>query len=260
MSVHPDIVWLAAALFLYSAALYVAVFRIVKQHRAPSRIVNLLLGTGLLFHIISMVISGHPMAILAHVLSELAVFVLIIYFIMQALGKWGALAVFIIPTVIILSLFSLLLPRDFAGVGVSNILFAIHIIVSLAGIGGIFTGMFYTFLFVMQEKALKRHDLGTWFHLIPSLSASEHFAWRSLIGGYYLYTLGILLGFLWSFISKNVWFSPNPKNLGGVAAWVVFSILVLAQHFFHVKGRRSFVFYFLGFACILLAFSGIRLG
>lgn len=252
--------WLGLATFFYALALYVAVLRIVREHRAPSKVVNGLLGAGMVLHLVGIIVSGHPLAILAHVLSELAFLILVIYLIMQWRGRWGALSIFILPTVLVLCVFSLFLPHEYEGVGITHILFAVHILLSLAGIGGIFTGLFYTFLYMMQEHALKSRKPGPWFHLIPSLHASERFAWRSLLGGWFLYTLGVATGSLWSYFSKGAWMTYNTKQVGGITAWVVFLLLVLAQHLLRWRGSRAVALYLVGFLFLILAFTGIRLG
>lgn len=260
MTIHTDVYWLAAASLFYALALYVAVLRIVRQHRAPSLIVNSLLTVGGLLHLGSFFVADNPIGILAHVLSILAFLTVLIYFIMQLRGRWGTLSIFILPAVLALCAFSIVLPHEMSGVGVTNILFALHVVVSLAGIGGIFTGFVYTVLFIIQDAALKRHRLGTLFQLIPSLSACERFAWRSLLGGWYLYTVGVVFGYAWSYISRDILWSLNPKQLGGTVAWAVFGLLVILHRYFHFRGKKKLPLYLLGFIFIIITFVGIKVG
>lgn len=242
------------AILFYAFALFLAVWRIQKEHRTPSRWVNLLVLGGMVCQAFDLVQEPQFWRNFPEIISLLGLFLGIIYLIMQSRGRWGTLSIFILPSMLICLIFYLLYPRVPSPSPSSHIVFISHVILVLAGIGGIFTGLFYAILYELQAYELKHpKKLGALFYLIPSLHACNRFSFRSLIGGFYLFTAGILLGFLWSYMIHQAIITGTLKELAGIASWVLFGGLVLYRKK-HFHSRRSLLVYLVGMGFIGLAF------
>jgi HemX protein len=248
----------AAALFyLGGAAMVAAAFAQGRRSRLVRG--EALAGAGLAFHLLACTTCPYGAMNLQHVFSLLAFVMAAIYFILRLFRRIEGLAIFVFPLAFCFAFVALVLPQE-AGTGphLPHILFLLHILVVVAGIGGIFFGILYSFLYLLQERALKAKRWTDGPSFLPSLAKCDSWSIHSLWGGFALYTLGIGLGVVWSAVRKGVLVSGSLKELAALIAWGVFAALLVIRFQTGLRGRKAFLLYTVGVLSILAAIAGIR--
>jgi ABC-type uncharacterized transport system permease subunit len=217
------------------------------------------MGAGFAFHLAAC-LGSPPFAMnLPHVLSLLAFTLLAFYFILRLLRRGKGLWLPAFPIIFALSVVVLALPSGSSpSPALPHTFFLIHITLALLGISGIFFGILYSILYLIQEKALKEKRWGSTSSIAPSLAKADSFALHSLWGGFILYTLGVLMGMLWSYRVKGVPTSLSQKELGALIAWGIFAFLLHVRVRYGWRGRKALMLYGLGIFSILAALGGIR--
>jgi ABC-type uncharacterized transport system permease subunit len=255
----PPKIFLAAAGLLYALGFLVCFlsFARSRMHWFPRG--EACVGAGFLLHLAACLLCPHMGMNLQHVLSLLAFAMVVLYFILRIVKRGQGLWLFAFPLVFVFSAFALLLPiQARPASSFSSPFFVLHILLALLGIGGIFFGILYSFLYLIQERSLKEKDWGSVSTLVPSLAKADSFAIHSLWGGFILYSLGVAMGIVWSYWIKGVATSFNLKEVGALVAWVIFALLLLIRARYGWRGRRAILLYAVGVASILAAIGGIR--
>ncbi len=249
---------LGAALF-YLAAAAVAAAAFARARRSWMPRAETLAGAGVVLHLFACVTCPYGSMNLQHVFSLLAFVMMAIFFILHLFRRIEGLPLFLFPLVFCFAVVALILPQE-AGAGppLPHLLFLLHILVVIAGIGGILVGILYSFLYLLQERALKAKRWDACPSFLPSLAKCDSWSIHSLWGGFSFYTLGIGLGVVWSAVSKGVLFSFSLKELAALTAWAVFAVLLLVRFRTGLRGRRAFLLYTAGVLSILAAIAGIR--
>lgn len=256
---------IAAKWFLFAAAMFylggsaVAAAAFTRARRSWVPRAEWLAGGGLALHLFACAACPYGAMNLQHVFSLLAFVMMAIYFILHLFRRIEGLPLFLFPLVFCFSLVALLLPQETAaGPDLPHLLFLLHILVVIAGIGGIVVGILYSFLYLLQERALKTKRWDACPSFLPSLAKCDSWSIHSLWGGFALYTLGIGLGVVWSAVSKGVLTSWSQKELAALVAWAVFALLLLIRLKTGLRGKRAFLLYSAGIVSILAAIAGIR--
>ena len=179
-----------------------------------------------------------------------------------------SMGVFILPIIVSLQLIPVLSPgvenRDplldspWFWVHVSSLLFA-YASCALAGVLGL--------TYVLQFKEIKKKQLGYFYTRLPSLQTLDVMNSRAVAIGWLFLTLGVAVGALWTAQARVL--APNdpnllamslddPKVLGAVITWIVYSFAVFSRRTMGWTGRRAAWLSALGFAIVLLNFLPIN--
>ena len=250
---------MGAAGFLYLAGFLICFlsFAFARVHRFFWG--EACMGAGFAFHLAACLSCPRFAMNLPHVLSLLAFALLAIYFILRLLKRGKGLWLPAFPIIFALSVVVFFLPSGSSGSpALPHTFFLIHITLALLGISGIFFGILYSILYLIQEKSLKEKRWGNTSAIAPSLAKADSFALHSLWGGFILYTLGVGMGMFWSYWTKGVPTSLSQKEAGALIAWGIFAFLLFVRVRYGWRGRKALLLYGLGIVSILAALGGIR--
>jgi ABC-type uncharacterized transport system permease subunit len=137
-------------------------------------------------------------------------------------------------------------------------LFTAHVLFSAVGVAALLTGLAFTVLGLMQDRALKSKQRGRLWEWIPSLSVCRVVGYRTLAVGFSIYTLGVLTGIVWSYRTTAELIDLRVKPIGGVVAWILFGILLQSYVSGVYRARRTLVLSACAFVAILVAMFGIH--
>lgn len=139
----------------------------------------------------------------------------------------------------------------------SNV-FTLHLLMSTVGIAGLFIGLAFGLLALIQDRALKNKRPGRLWEWIPSLDVCKNVSFRALAIGFSIYTVGIIAGVLWSYRTTAGLMELRAKQIGAVTAWILFGIL-LQSYISNTYRRKRMLFVSAGaFIAIVVAMLGIR--
>lgn len=118
----------------------------------------------------------------------------------------------------------------------SVLIFASYAVFAIAFISSI--------LYLIEEKALKRHNPRMPFAVLPSLEDFDRINYRMVLLGFPLLTIGIAAGAVWAKQAKGDFFLRDPKVIWSLLTWAVYAAS------FHLKLRRGFCGRKLALLCI----------
>ncbi len=250
------------SLFLISIALYFIglIFLIIylKEKKYKFSLYSeYLFLSGLVFHLIHCFFCPLKNVNMGQALSFLSLSLLLVYFLLRLLRnvKVGQTIFFFFS--FLFSILSFIIPKSQIEIkNFSYTFFVAHIIITILGLGGLVSAIIYSYIYYIQERKLKEKS--------PSLSdfsleKSNLFSLKSLRDGYVLYTLGIFMGYFWSYKSKGVLTKFTLKETSALISWIIFGILYYIQKKYGWRGKKVLFLYFLGLISILLAIAGIRI-
>lgn len=193
-------------------------------------------------------------------LSFLALSLLLVYFLLKFIRKTTAGQPFFFLLVFLLSFLSLTVPASSIEIkNFSSFYFITHIILTIFGIGGLFSALIYSLIYYIQEERLKGKKNLIPESICPSLERSNTLSFKSLRDGYLLYTIGIFMGYFWSYKGKGILTNFNLKETFAFISWIFFGFLYFIQKKYGWRGKRVLILYLIGIISIFLAIAGIRI-
>jgi ABC-type transport system involved in cytochrome c biogenesis permease subunit len=260
-------------LALYAAAGAAYAIHFARRSPQAGRIATALLIFAALVH--TFVIGMQTMEVrhvpFANPSRAVATFVWLLalsYLYLEVTTDERAMGVFIVPILVGLQLIPAMSPgvermdpvldSPWFWVHVSSLLFA-YASCALAGVLGL--------TYVLQFKEIKKKQLGYFYTRLPSLQTLDVMNSRAVAIGWLFLTLGVAVGALWTAQARVL--APNdpnllamslddPKVLGAVITWIVYSFAVLSRRTMGWTGRRAAWLSALGFAIVLLNFLPIN--
>ncbi len=171
-----------------------------------------------------------------------------------------AASFFVYPLVLLLLTLSAVVGESFTVLDPelrSNV-FTAHLLLSTVGVAGLFIGLAFGLLALLQDRALKQKTRGRLWDWIPSLDVCKKVSYRALSIGFSIYTLGLLAGVLWSYRTTAGLMDLRVKQIGAVTAWVLFAVL-LNSFISNTYRQKRMIFVSAGaFVAIVVAMLGIR--
>lgn len=133
----------------------------------------------------------------------------------------------------------------------SVLIFVSYAVFAIAFISGI--------LYLIEEKALKKHNPRMPFAVLPSLEDFDRINYRMILLGFPLLTIGIVAGAVWAKQARGDFFLRDPKVIWSMLTWAVYAVS------FHLKltkgfcGRKLALLCVAGFAFVIVTFIGAGL-
>jgi ABC-type uncharacterized transport system permease subunit len=170
-----------------------------------------------------------------------------------------AASFFVYPLVLLLLTISAVVGENFAVLDPelrSNV-FTAHLLLTTVGVAGLFIGLAFGLLALLQDRALKQKTRGRLWDWIPSLDVCRTVSYRAMAIGFSIYTLGLLAGVLWSYRTTAGLMDLRVKQIGAVTAWVLFGILLNSYISNTYRQKRMILVSAGAFVSIVVAILGI---
>ncbi len=134
---------------------------------------------------------------------------------------------------------------------------AIHVPLALVG-NGIFALLAISgFMYIFQERLIKRKRIGRFHKLLPSLETLDTINRRGLPLGFFFLTLGIISGALWAGSAWGFYWSWDPKETWSLITWFAYAAMVHQRLALGWRGKRAALLAIFGFALVLFTFLGV---
>ncbi|MGF1465084.1 MAG: inner membrane protein YpjD [Sandaracinaceae bacterium] len=139
---------------------------------------------------------------------------------------------------------------------VRSVMLPIHVGVNSFGLAAFGLAFAAAIAYLIQERQLRRKELGGMFQRLPSLNVLDALGLRAVLTGFPLLTLGIVTGTLWA-----VRLSPSapvisPTQAFACLAWVLFGAVLLLRVAAGWRGRKAAIGTMLGFLCTIAVLVG----
>jgi ABC-type uncharacterized transport system permease subunit len=175
-----------------------------------------------------------------------------LYFATGSAYRLSLIGVFTSPLVFVLQLFALLAPIDPpARVAVPpNPWLEAHAALSIIAYGAFAIAGVAGAMYLAQARQLKTHKLGTIFFHLPPIADLAVALRRLLLIGFVLLTVGLIAGFMVG--------APALKVAWGVAVWLTYGAILLAEKLKKVSPRRVALFSVGAFCVTLMTLWGLN--
>jgi ABC-type transport system involved in cytochrome c biogenesis permease subunit len=139
---------------------------------------------------------------------------------------------------------------------VRSALLPAHVIVNVLGVAAFTLAFAVATAYLIQERLLRRRQLGGLFTRLPPLDVLDSLGLKLLLVGFPLFTVGSVIGAIWA---AKLPTHLTPAQVLGIIAWVVFAAVLLLRVAAGWQGRRAAIGTLIGFACALAVVVGYAL-
>ncbi len=239
---------------LYGAtfAIYLFDFRSDKQTFHNSK--RIFLFVTLLLHAIYLIsrsveFNHPPITNKNEIFTVLAFSIAFSYFVLELLSDVRGTGLFILIFPLLFQLLSSFMIQDLLEVKevLRNRLLGMHVISALLGYSGFTMAAVYGVLFSMLYKELKLNRFGLIFDRLPSLETLEKLSFYSVVIGFVLLSVAILIGFAWLPAAFPDFSYTDPKLITTITVWLIFGVGILMKLTSTWYGRRVINFYLAGY-------------
>ena len=254
------------ALFFYLLAMLAACFDLFKSTKILPKAAYLFVITGFIFHTANILFrwfaDGHIPIVNAHeATSFFAWCVFLLFLLLEYSYKLGLLGSFIIPIGFVLTLIASMLPQDSKPLTpqLRSYWLGIHTLFAFLASASFAITAGLAFMYLVQERHLKRKRLGGLFDRLPSLQRLDEISYRLITIGFPLFTLAIISGSIWADNAWGSYLSWEPIQVWSLITWMIFAVVFHSRLLAGWRGRRAAVLSIIGFATIIIAFAGLSL-
>jgi ABC-type uncharacterized transport system permease subunit len=201
-----------------------------------------------------------PLSNLFEVVALSALFLAFAYFVAIRVRKMPALGAFAFPALSIIFLVNLLFAGSTAGSAdptETRPLLVLHVVLVLLSYAAFFMATVAAIMFLLQERALKKHRDPAVIRNFPPLESLRRLVNTCILIGLPLLTLGLALGFV--AMSSQGWaeIARNPKIPPSLVLWAVMAGVAGGRWSGLLHGRRHFYLVLVGFLLVLTTYVGL---
>ena len=240
--------------FLYLASFAVYTYDFVKDKVALTNAKRIFLFLSLLFHLVYLIIRtiefDHPPITTVYEIFTLLAFTIgCTYFLLELLTDVRGTGLFIIFFSLIFQIISSVYIDDLFQVQEvlrSNLL-GLHVMSALLGYSAITISAVYGILFMFLYADIKSNKFGIIFNRLPSLETLEKLSFYSVVIGFILLTIAIVIGAIWlpkAFPDFNHF---DPKLIATSLVWIIYGIGISAKIIAKWYGKKVIIFSLIGF-------------
>ena len=135
----------------------------------------------------------------------------------------------------------------------------IHIPLMILSVAALSISFMMAVMYLLQERQLKSRQPAFFSYRLPSLELCEDVGYKSLWFGFFLLTVGIVTGMIWSKYLRNVYWSWDYKEIWALITWGLYAVLIHGRMLAAWRGRKAAYLAIVGFVLILFTFAGISL-
>lgn len=200
-----------------------------------------------------------PITTKFEIFTVLAFSIAFSYFLLELLTDIRGTGLFIILFALIFQLLSSLFIEDLMEVKevLRNRLLGLHVISALLGYSGITISAVYGVLFIILYKSLKLSKFGLIFKRLPSLETLEKLSFYSLVIGFLLFTIAIIIGIIWLPSAFPDFSYLDPKLISTGIVWLIYGAGIIAKLAANWYGKKVITFSLVGF---IMAIFSLMLG
>lgn len=245
---------------LYATAFGVYLFDFFNEKKRINNSKRVILFITLFFHsfylVARMIEYNHPpITNKFEIFSIIACSIAFSYFILELLTDIRGTGAFIIFFSLLFQLISSIYVADTYIVPevLRNKLLGMHVISALLGYSGITISAVYGLLFMILYKNIKSNKFGLVFDRLPSLEILEKLSFYSMIIGFVLLTIAIIIGIIWLPAAFPNFSYSDPKLIGTLLVWIVYGIGIALKLVGNLYGKKVILFSLIGFLFAILS-------
>ncbi len=245
----------------YAAAASVLFARLWRAQPVSRRLVATLALLALAFHAVAYALMALPQGRLDlsffDALSLLGAVIVAAMLVVNTLKPVGNLGIVLFPLAAAALLAQLALGMDHQRLLASSWQINLHGAMAAGAYAVLLIAAAQAVLLALQERALRRHQLGGPLQALPPLPAMETMLFQLIAIGFCLLTLALVTGAV--FVEDLLGQQIAHKTVLSVLGWLIFGGLLLGRWRFGWRGRTAIRLTLAGASLLLLAYFGSKL-
>lgn len=114
-------------------------------------------------------------------------------------------------------------------------------------------------LYLIQENGIKRKNTGFFYKRLPSLEKLDQAGYMTLVYGFSLLTLGLIIGLIHARLVWGRFWAWDPKEVWSLISWVIYAVLLHERLTVGWRGRKAAILSIVGFTILVFTFIGVNL-
>ncbi|MBG98894.1 MAG: hypothetical protein CMN58_00960 [Solibacterales bacterium] len=260
--------WLHVALLFYSLGLWHALATVIQRKQQMFKTVVLSFFLGAAAHLVSIVdqtitVGKIPVSTLHQMASLIGFLITCFFLLFYWRYKYESLAVFVFPTVFLLTLVgSLAAPvTAWKGHSLMSWWLPLHVVLFLLGFAALFLTSCSGMMYIIQENELKSKRPRTFYYRLPPLGTLDDISYYSLAVGFALCTLALITGSVWAFVEWGANWVVDPTIALSFLTWLIYLGMIFGRLAIGWRGRKAAYLSILGFCSAALTWitnSGVH--
>ncbi len=257
---QPDVQFFWLSFISYSVACLLYVVFLAIGRKKVSVAATVFMGIGLVLQTIAIVlrsIAAHhiPNTNMFEYISLFAWFAAILYFVALRVYKTPIIGAFVSPVIFMLMASASLLPKDMSirlMPALHSYWLQIHVSVAALGESAFVVGFAVNIMYFFKKWLPQNSPFAS---RLPDLKTLDIMSYKAVTVGYPLFTIGALFaGAIWAEQAWGTFWSWDPKEVGSLIVWLVYTAYLHARLVRGWIGTRAVVLSSIGFLCTLLTF------
>jgi ABC-type uncharacterized transport system permease subunit len=129
----------------------------------------------------------------------------------------------------------------------------LHVISALLGYSGFAISAVYGILFLTLYKNIKSNKYGLFFNRLPNLEILEQLGFYSMVIGFVLLTVAIIIGFIWLPQAFPNFSYTDPKLISTFLVWILYGSGIISKIIAKWYGKKVVIFSLTGFVVVILS-------
>lgn len=255
--------WLLPLCYVATVWAYAKAF--FKNSTLAKKVKTPLLATTVTIHFIYLIVrtiafEHPPITNIYEILSVLGFTTAASYLLIEYITHVKSTGYFVLIISFFFQLVSTVLIHEIAIVNpvLRNNLLGIHVTSALLGYSAFAISAVYGFLYIMLYHHIKSNQFGVIYDNLPNLEKLERMATVSVLSGFILLTVAIIVGVVWLPRAFEHFSYFDSKLVGTIVIWLMYGVGLLAKRSIGWQGRRIMVLSIVGFAVTLLSLTVIN--
>ncbi|HJU06109.1 MAG TPA: cytochrome c biogenesis protein CcsA [Nitrospiraceae bacterium] len=247
-------------LYLGGTAFYLAY--LVRRSEALSKVSLVFTGLGFLAHTVAlltrMMAAGHVPLTSSHEAISFFSWALVLVFLwVEARHRIHILGSFILPLAFISLLSAAALPKEVPTLEPVLRTVWLHVTLSILGTVGFAVAFVAGLMYLIQERLLKSKRFNVLYSKLPPLDFLDQLNQQSIVLGFPLLTLGILVGAISAEFARGSYLNWNPEQTWALVTWVFYFVVLVGRLTVGWRAKRAAYLTIIGFAGVVLTFIGV---
>ena len=136
---------------------------------------------------------------------------------------------------------------------------AVHVGTIFMGNGMFAVTFVSAIMYLIQERQIKRKNLGSIYNRLPSLQTLDSINYYSLMYGFPLMTIGMITGSIYAQYALGSYWRWDPKETWSLITWLFYAALLHERVAVGWRGRRAAIMSIFCFLVLLFMFFGASL-
>ncbi len=167
--------------------------------------------------------------------------IVLVYLIAEFKYKIEIFGSFVLPLVLLVSIYGLHLPQQIQPLISYNkkLFLVVHVSLAFIGFASFAFAVCTSVMYLMQDNQLKSKHPGRFSNKLPSLEMLERLSYKSIYIGFPVFTIAVILGLIWALGTRASIMDWRFREIWWFFIWLAYAVLLQARVTIGWRGRRA---------------------